>query len=253
MSPEIKALIAAQQERNETFAATMAEREHIAEKASDDVHALDETLGFRLPMDLRASQLQERTAAHTKAFSTTGGEQLYTVGRGVIDLEPRIATARRLDEEPVGALAGWGLALDKGKLHSISDFVGVLQLEETLRARYDRDLAKAPPSVVENAYATAVAKTLGDATVSGEATLIRWTEESQALGWPARQTSSPDEVVAAQRLSRLVDKTRKARVPEEIRAAEQILAESRTLAQRARDIFKLSPKPTEPKVSADAS
>ena len=252
MNPEIQQLIDAQAARNEALAATMAEKENLAEKASDDLHRIDETLGFRLPMDLRASQLQERTAAHTKEFTTTGGEQLYTVGRGVIDLEPRIATARAQAEEPTAPLATWNLALDT-RGHSIADLCAVLQLEETLRNRYDRDLAKAPPSVVESRYAKAVAKTFPEAAVSGEATLIRWTEARQGAGWPGRQTKAQAEVVAAQRLSRLVDKTRKARVPEEIRAAEQILAESRTLGQRAKDLYKLTPRqPAEPKVSAEA-
>jgi len=143
-----------------------------------------------------------------------GGEALFVAehtARAIeMELEPQLDGFR----EPPDAETAHAMRSNIRGI-SLADKCGLDLLDEHRRARFDRDLAAAKPSVILAAYK----KALADATDQVNASLIRWVESRHGQqGTGVAVGNDASEAMLTSGLHAQIQAAREARIPEDVRA-----------------------------------
>lgn len=165
------------------------------------------------------------------------GHALFQTEAAIRALEPQIADAIRQTQLPPSPEAAWTQRAGRMGL-TAAELLQLGTLDELRRARFDRELARAQPATVLEAYERALA----DATDQEHASLIRVVEARFAAGWTGLKPDGDRQLAHAVRLGARINEAREARIPEAAQAARAALDRARARAQFARDLHKIAPQ-----------
>jgi hypothetical protein len=147
------------------------------------------------------------------------GEALFQaehVARRVeVSLEPVIAAAKE-PPAPLAALFASGGGVDALKVPNVTlgERMQLDLLDETRRARFDRDYGNAKPSAILAYYSRA----LTDATNQANASFIRWVEGRHRTTWTGAPIGNDaTEAIKATDLAKAIEAARETRIPDDVR------------------------------------
>lgn len=183
-----------------------------------------------------AAEREKAEQAIVDEQMTRAGRALFTLDVALHDAEQQVDAAIAEAQEAPGPL----LALERWsgtRGQTRAEQLGVLQLAELQRARFDREYAAAPPSAVLHDYRRALA----DPYTPEHSTLIAFVEARIRSGWswPTGTPKIEGEQEAVRNLSRLVRTTRDARIPDDALKAREAIKAARQLAERAKTLHKV--------------
>lgn len=174
----------------------------------------------------RYAPMSERRAAEERIQTDQGrraGVALYRLERFVNEH----ATSVQVDIEghrltPPDPATAWERTSGSRALSAEATFTRDL-LDEARRARFDRELHDAPPSVILRQYTLAAV----DPHDQHNASLISYVERQHGHAWNGPAVDNPDERAAVLRLRQAIETARDARVPPDLRASADALQAAR--------------------------
>lgn len=191
-------------------------------------------IGAALDESHKARMFSRRQRVVERERRTNAERALAALEDAIRTAEPLHATMVRTSEEPAGVFASWG---DGKQSYSRQEYALLMSLEEQRIARFERDFAQAPASVLLDEYRAAVEDPAP--AHSGADSFVRWFERRHSRGFAGKPTTVRAELEAARQLGVLVRETRESRIPQSLRDAEAQFHRARVAVQRGRDLLKL--------------
>lgn len=182
-------------------------------------------------------------AAIEAEHETASGKALFDCDDAIYQDEPRLMAEIDKAMQPPDALRAWiagrGIAS-----HTGTEWLLVDLLDETRRARFDRELADALPSRVLRLYRDAIEQP----NDQERATLIRYVERRHLGQWTGRGVKGDNEheIHAERQLQQAMRDARQQRLPRSAADALAAVDRAKRVGQRARDLQKVQPVRTRP-------